>query len=126
MFNRTHILLLVLILSLAMLAIPAASMPVPVQANWRCVTLQNDSGIVFAEIHVSSTKGRTWEPDLIGNNVLRSGLGFTVAVPEGKWDFKFIDGAGDSCTIHDVIVKSDLTWDLTPDWLAKSCTMERD
>ena len=117
---------LVLTLSFAMLTLLAASMPVAAQANRYYVTLQNDSGIVFAEVRVSSIKDRTWKPDLLGSNVLRPGWGFTVTVPEGKWDFKFVDGAGDSCVIHDVIVKSDVTWDLTPGWLAKSCILSTD
>ena len=121
MLNRTRT--LVLTLSFPMLTLLATSISVATEANRHYVTLQNDSGIVFAEVQVSSIKDRTWKPDLLGNNVLRSGGWSIVTVPEGKWDFKFVDGAGDSCIIHDVIVNGDVTWDLTPGWLAKYCVL---
>ena len=115
-----------LTLSFAMLALLAASVPVAAQATRRYVTLQNDSGIVFEQVHASSIYDRTWEGDLLGNNVLRSGYRFTVSVPQGRWDFMFVDRSGGSCIIHDVIVNSDVTWDMTPGWLAKYCILDTD
>jgi hypothetical protein len=113
----------VLALSIAMLALLAASTPVAAQ-QIHYITLQNDTNITFREVHVSKSADLYWESDLLGRDYLRPGYQFTVEMRTGNWDFQLIDGNGDACILPNVAVYRNATVAVTTKWLEDNCTFD--
>ena len=86
-----------------------------VAQNRHTFTIVNNSGFEIVEIHISSMKDGSWEPDRLGPAVLRSGHQYTLGglVP-AYYDIKIIDEDNDSCIMKSVYVNNNLTWTLTP------------
>ncbi|MDR3597766.1 hypothetical protein [Clostridium sp.] len=65
------------------------------------VTIENGTDVDFSELYTSGTKVDVWGDNLIGNGVTFSPgkaieATFNVDVNNLKWDFKAVDGNGDS------------------------------
>lgn len=119
---KNRIGLKVLALSVAMLALLAASTPVAAQIHY--ITLRNDTNITFREVHVSSTADRSWERDLLARDYLRPGDEVTVKMNTGYWDFQLVDKYGAACILPAVAVYRNVTVSVTNEWLAENCTFD--
>jgi len=102
----------------------AVSAPAAAQRSRYEVTLYNESEVTFHSVHVSSVYDRSWEGDLLGSDTLPPGYHFTVEVPAGRWDFRFMDRYGNSCILHNVIVDRNAAVEVTNEWLASYCTFQ--
>ena len=81
------------------------------------VTLSNESGLTINRFYMSSTNDGSWESDLLGNGVLRSGYHTTIYADRGDYDVKLVDRDGDQCIVKGVTVSGDRTLTITSDML---------
>ena len=93
MFTRRHI-----VTALAALAVTATT-AIPAFALDRRVKIVNDTGYVLVEFYGSNKGSTSWEEDILGRDVLRSGSSVMINFDDGtgycKFDFKAIFDDGD-------------------------------
>ncbi len=87
-----------LITAMAALAVTATS-ALPAFALDRRVKIVNDTGYVLVEFYGSNKGSTSWEEDILGRDVLRSGSSVMIDFDDGtgycKFDFKAIFDDGD-------------------------------
>ena len=93
MFSRSH-----LITTMAALAITATT-ALPAFALDRRVKIVNETGYVLIEFYGSNKGSKSWEEDILGPDVLRSGQSVMIDFDDGtgycKFDFKAVFDDGD-------------------------------
>ncbi|NRB19436.1 MAG: hypothetical protein HRU33_18210 [Rhodobacteraceae bacterium] len=93
MLSRRHI-----VTAMAVLAVTATT-AVPAFALDRRVRIINDTGYVLVEFYGSNKGSTSWEEDILGPDVLRSGQSVRIDFDDGtgycKFDFKAIFDDGD-------------------------------
>jgi hypothetical protein len=103
--------------TLALLAIAGCAMTASAQ-SLHTLTMKNYTGYAIYAIHMSSANDIWWEDDLLKNQILWNGYSFTVTgIPNGVYDIQLLDQDADVCTIHQVRVDQNTTWNLTTSWL---------
>ncbi|OUS33802.1 hypothetical protein A9Q94_18190 [Rhodobacterales bacterium 56_14_T64] len=87
-----------LITAMAALAVTATT-ALPAFALDRRVKIVNDTGYVLVEFYGSNKGSTSWEEDILGRDVLRSGSSVMIDFDDGtgycKFDFKAIFDDGD-------------------------------
>lgn len=93
MFSRSH-----LITTMAALAVTATT-ALPAFALDRRVKIVNDTGYVLVEFYGSNKGSDSWEEDILGTDILRSGQSVMIDFDDGtgycKFDFKAVFDDGD-------------------------------
>lgn len=84
----------------AALATLAMAVAAPaIAASDRRVRIINDTGVTMTEFYASSVDADSWEEDILGRNVLRSGTNVMVNIDDGTgecmFDFKAVFADGD-------------------------------
>ncbi|NIZ62064.1 hypothetical protein DL239_13865 [Sedimentitalea sp. CY04] len=96
MFSRRNI-----VTAMAALAVTATS-AIPAFALDRRVRIVNDTGYVLVEFYGSNKGSTSWEEDILGPDVLRSGQSVMVNFDDGTgycmFDFKAVFDDGDVLT----------------------------
>ena len=66
------------------------------------VSISNRSGYDIHELYLSSTSDRSWGPDQLGKDILRSGGMYTLTgTPCDTYDVRLVDEDGDVCEVRD-------------------------
>lgn len=80
----------------------------PASALDRRVTIVNDTGYTIVRFYGSNKGTDSWEEDILGRDVLRSGQSVRIDFDDGsgycKFDFKAVFDDGDVLTAHDINV----------------------
>ena len=65
----------------------------------RRVTIINDTGVTMSQFYASSVDASSWEEDILGRDVLRSGRSVRINIDDGTgacvFDFKAVFADGD-------------------------------
>jgi hypothetical protein len=102
----------------ACLLIAAPCMVQAQQGNKFRFTISNQTRLVVDEVRLSPSGENNWGPDYTGTSVLKPGQ--AIAMPDlapGQYDVKFVDVAGNACTLHSIPVFSEMSWNLTTMWI---------
>jgi hypothetical protein len=106
---------LTLIFLLSLAALPQTA---NAQGRRYILRIQNVSRFDIHRIYVSPSDSRNWGPDLLGDDVLRSGSAFTITdIRPGEYDIRFVDEDGDACILNDIAIFRSTSWTLTTAWL---------
>lgn len=101
-----------LIKSLVFLAL-AALMSMPAVAADYYIDITNDTGYTMMYLYVSPGDAKSWEDDVLGNDVMKDGSTTRVNLKGYSspiFDIRLIDTDGDTYTFWDVnVAKQDLT-----------------
>ncbi len=83
------------------------------------IKIINRSDYAIYHLYLSPSSFTKWGPDQLGDNVLSKNQSITITdIPEGMWDFKFIDEDGDVCIVPETDTGSkDFTWEIYNDVL---------
>lgn len=80
----------------------------------RHVQIGNTTGVTMTHFYASNTSRSSWEEDILGNSVLRSGRSVDVNVDDGSgacmYDFKARFADGDEVTENGFNVCTRSTW----------------
>lgn len=97
-----------IILSTALSAVVAMAGALPAAALDRNVRIVNDTGFAIMEFYGSNQGTDSWEEDILGNDILRSGESVLIDFDDGsgycKFDFKAVFDDGDVLTANGINV----------------------
>lgn len=86
-------------------AVTAASIPTVAAALDRRVRIVNNTGFTMVRFYGSHTDARTWQEDILGNDVLPSGSSVVIDFDDGTgyciFDFKAVFSDGDEVEVYD-------------------------
>jgi hypothetical protein len=82
------------------------------------MTIRNGSEFDISQIFLSKVSHSTWEEDVLGLSVLRSGRSVDVTnIDPGFYDVKLVDEDGDVCILHRINLLRDRTWSINTEGL---------
>lgn len=81
--------------------------------------VQNESSVVIEEIYVAQIDSASWGPDLLGNEILFPGEGFTIELTCDVYNVLIVDELGTECMLESLdLCFEDATWFVTNGQLA--------
>lgn len=87
-------------------------------SGYYTITFVNNSLWDIYNLYASLSSDTDWGSDRLGSTILNSGEQFTLTLPAGEYDFKFIDEDGDECKRFEAQIYSNRTIDISTDeWL---------
>jgi len=93
------------------------------EAHRYTLTITNKSIYGIYKMFVMSTEDNVWGPDQLGegkSDVLHPGEFYTLTdLSAGEYNIRFVNKAGDTCTLKNVKIMKNESWLLTTAWLDK-------
>ncbi len=82
------------------------------------MTIQNESAFDIRQIYLSKVSHTTWEEDVLGPRILRSGRSIDVTnIDPGFYDVMLVDEDGDTCVLYGVNLRRNRTWTINTEGL---------
>jgi hypothetical protein len=82
------------------------------------MTIQNESAFDIRQIFLSKVSHRTWEEDVLGRRILRSGRSIDVTnIDPDFYDVMLVDEDGDTCVLYGVNLRRNRTWTINTEGL---------
>ena len=84
------------------------------QASGETMTIQNESEFDIRQIFLSKVSHRTWEEDILGSRILRSGRSIDVTnIDPGFYDVMLVDEDGDTCVLSGINLRRNRIWSIS-------------
>lgn len=108
----------ILAVSMGLVAVLNGAATATAQSNLR---MQNNTGYDIYELRLSRVNDTSWPSDLLGPlRIFSNGNAFTVTdIEPGRYDLQLVDQDADTCTLHNVPIYHNLSWNLSKDWLLR-------
>lgn len=116
MFSRLNSLFAPVLLTLFILNPPAP------QTDTHDIQVHNHSSVIIERLYMSASDKTGWGEDRLGSGVLEPRHFLPIAdVPEGTYDFLFIDVNERKCTWMAAKITFDRELEIDDEWLATHC-----